>query len=562
MNLNPYLFIKKRGRGLIAALLFLVLLLTPFVTYKILNAPDDYLQGSYVRIMFIHVPSAWLSLVYYGVLTLCSIGFIVYRNIAFFKIGHACAVVGFTLTLIALVTGSLWGRPTWGSYWVWDARLTSMLLLAFIYLGYLLLSKSYQEKIIIFSSYYAILGAINIPIVKFSVYLWSSLHQKSSFITEYGVKMHDEILVVLLFSFLEVLLLSVLSVVIYVRLQMVKLKLKKIEKAKSVSAFVAGFSAVCMVLFSSISDSFAGAWTLDKGQKYFSIAPYYTTPFKYTDTGSHEDDNNEIINYRSDNKLSRWGVFLDGEYGVTSNFTILGKLDASYTEDRIVTSLTTNGTSTPGFNVKTNYWSFMPSLGFRQGLYRDDFNVISYEIEGFLGRFVSGDSSRYVDQQAAVQASLQYGHNFNLPFGWKNRPDYANYIDLKAGPRFYFREHKTELNTEASIGIQPFNKHWIFIGALYDTFHGYNFDERPFSNSSIASAVNGLNISQQNKDYMFQQLQENLRKGTESDFHQVSFQVGYKIDEKYTVYVKTYHNVFSAKPFSVNTYSIALDYLY
>lgn len=562
MNINPYLFVKKRGRSMIVALLLLAFILAPIVAYKILNAPDDYLQGGYVKIMFIHVPSAWLALVYYGVLALCSSGFVIYRNIAFFKFGYACGVVGFVFALIALVTGSLWGKPTWGSYWVWDARLTSMLLLAFIYLGYLLLAKSGGEERIIFSCYYAIFGAINVPIIKFSVYLWSSLHQKSSFISEFGVRIYGDLLEVLLFSFAEVLLLSVVGVLVFLRLQMVKLKLNKIAKARSLATIIVSVGVASAALLSSIHDSYAGAWTLDKGQKYVSIAPYYTTPYKFTDSGSSDDGAGQVAAYRTDNKLSKWGVTLSSEYGVTDNITLLGKLDTSYTEDKIVTSVTSNGASIPGFALKTHYWKFNPSLGYRQGLYKDDFNVFSYEIEGFLGEFVSGDESHFVDQQVALQASLQYGRSFNLPFGGKNRPDYGNYIDLKAGPQFYFRDHKTEFNTEASIGIQPIDKHWIFVGALYDTFHGYNYERRPFSNAGLASAVNNLNLSQDNKDFVLQDLKDNLNKKSNSDYHQVSFQVGYKVDDRYTVFVKTYHNVFSSKPFSVNTYSISLDYLY
>ena len=135
-----------------------------------------------MRIMYIHVPSAWLSLFSYTILAASCVAWFVYRNPVFNLIAKSIAPIGAALTLIALVTGSIWGKPTWGVWWVWDARLTSMLILFFLYLAYILLwqSISNQETASKISAALGIIGFINIPIIKFSVDWWNTLHQPAS----------------------------------------------------------------------------------------------------------------------------------------------------------------------------------------------------------------------------------------------------------------------------------------------------------------------------------------------------------------------------------------------
>ena len=150
--------------------------------FALYGSPPDYIQGDSMRIMYVHVPSAWWALMSYSVLAVsCTIWFIT-RNPIFNLIAKSIAPIGAVFTLIALVTGSIWGKPTWGVWWVWDARLTSMLLLLFLYLAYIFLWQAISNKDLAskISAALAMIGFINVPIIKFSVDWWNTLHQPAS----------------------------------------------------------------------------------------------------------------------------------------------------------------------------------------------------------------------------------------------------------------------------------------------------------------------------------------------------------------------------------------------
>ena len=172
-------YIRKANLYLIS-LTFLTFIIGLY--FSLLGSPPDYIQGDSMRIMYIHVPSAWLSLFSYTILAASCVAWFVYRNPTFNLIAKSIAPIGAALTLIALVTGSIWGKPTWGVWWVWDARLTSMLILFFLYLAYILLwqSISNQQTASKISAALGIIGFINIPIIKFSVDWWNTLHQPAS----------------------------------------------------------------------------------------------------------------------------------------------------------------------------------------------------------------------------------------------------------------------------------------------------------------------------------------------------------------------------------------------
>ncbi len=145
-------------------------------------SPDDYQQGSTVRIMYVHVPSAWLALLTFAIMTIYSIIALAFKIPFGFIINSAVAPIGAIFTLICLVTGSLWGKPMWGTWWVWDARLTSVALLFIIYLVIIIINFSFEnrdirEKIV---AVFVIIGSINLPIIKFSVDWWNTLHQPAS----------------------------------------------------------------------------------------------------------------------------------------------------------------------------------------------------------------------------------------------------------------------------------------------------------------------------------------------------------------------------------------------
>ena len=150
--------------------------------YRVAYVPADYQQGDSVRIMFVHVPAAWMSLFGYSFIFIASVTALIFGHPLGHVAARAAAPVGAVFTLLALITGSLWGQPMWGTWWVWDARLTSVLVLFFIYLGYIALWQAIDEptRAARAASILAIVGFINVPIVKFSVDWWNTLHQPAS----------------------------------------------------------------------------------------------------------------------------------------------------------------------------------------------------------------------------------------------------------------------------------------------------------------------------------------------------------------------------------------------
>lgn len=145
-------------------------------------APADYQQGETVRIMYVHVPSAWMAMFVYSSIAIASAMALIWKHPLADLIGKASAPVGAGFTVICLVTGSLWGKPMWGTWWVWDARLTSVLILFFLYLGYIALNNAFDDPVrgAKTSAVLALVGAVNLPIIKFSVDWWNTLHQPAS----------------------------------------------------------------------------------------------------------------------------------------------------------------------------------------------------------------------------------------------------------------------------------------------------------------------------------------------------------------------------------------------
>lgn len=154
----------------------------------LLASPADYQQGDAVRIMYVHVPAAWLAMFAYSFIAGMSLVAFVWRHSLADVAARAAAVPGAAFTALALVTGAIWGKPTWGAWWVWDARLTSMLILFFVYLGYVAIWQAASEpaRAARFARILALVGFINIPIIKFSVDWWNSLHQPASIIRADG----------------------------------------------------------------------------------------------------------------------------------------------------------------------------------------------------------------------------------------------------------------------------------------------------------------------------------------------------------------------------------------
>jgi len=191
-------------------------------------APPDYQQGESVRIMYVHVPSAWMAMFIYTVIAVASAVALIWRHPLADLVAKASAPVGAGFTFLALATGSLWGKPMWGTWWVWDARLTSVLVLFFLYLGYMALANAFEDpqRGQRAASILALVGFINVPIIKFSVEWWSTLHQPASVLRTGGPTIDSSMLWPLLIMALGFKLYYVTLLLLRVRSEMIAARLR------------------------------------------------------------------------------------------------------------------------------------------------------------------------------------------------------------------------------------------------------------------------------------------------------------------------------------------------
>jgi heme exporter protein C len=208
---NPTRFLAFTGRVL-PFLIVATAIAFAFGLYQVwFVAPDDYQQGATVKIMFIHVPNAWLSMGVWALMSIASIGTLVWRHPLADVAAKSAAPIGAAFTFLALLTGSLWGRPMWGTYWVWDARLTSVLVLFLMYLGVIALWRAVEDPARAgrAAAILTLVGAVNLPIIKFSVDWWNTLHQPASVIRAGGPAIAASILTPLMLMALAFALLFV-----------------------------------------------------------------------------------------------------------------------------------------------------------------------------------------------------------------------------------------------------------------------------------------------------------------------------------------------------------------
>jgi heme exporter protein C len=179
---NPARFMRLSGAVLPYLGFATVIVLAIGLYLALFIAPPDYQQGESVRIMFVHVPAAWMALLVYLIVAVASAVALVWRHPLAEIAAQAAAPIGAAFTLVCLVTGSLWGRPMWGTWWAWDARMTSVLVLFFLYLGYIALVNAFDDigRGSRAGSVLALVGVVNLPIIKFSVDWWNTLHQSES----------------------------------------------------------------------------------------------------------------------------------------------------------------------------------------------------------------------------------------------------------------------------------------------------------------------------------------------------------------------------------------------
>ena len=213
-------------------LFLFIIILTIGLTEALIISPEDYKQSDAVRIMYVHVPAAWISLGIFSTLALLSVGSFIFKNKNFALISKSLAPSGFVFNIVALVTGSIWGKPTWGTWWAWDARITSMLILALFYGMYLLAWRIYQDKdkAIKITSMIAILGVINVPIIKFSVDWWNTLHQPASINILSNTSIHASMLIPLSIMTAAFALFSLLIFLMKYNTELIKVKYKGLDR--------------------------------------------------------------------------------------------------------------------------------------------------------------------------------------------------------------------------------------------------------------------------------------------------------------------------------------------
>ena len=211
--------------------LFVIVLSVGLVEALILS-PEDYKQSDVVRIMYVHVPAAWISLGIFSSMTFLSILGFIFKNKNFFLISKSLAPSGFVFNIIALVTGSIWGKPTWGTWWAWDARITSMLILSLFYALYLISWRIYEneEKVFKISTFITILGIINVPIIKYSVDWWNTLHQPASINILSKSSIHSSMLYPLLIMTAAFALFSLLIFLMKYNTELIKIKNKGLDR--------------------------------------------------------------------------------------------------------------------------------------------------------------------------------------------------------------------------------------------------------------------------------------------------------------------------------------------
>ena len=229
---NPYRIFKINSTLQKIILFCFILVLSVGLVEALFLSPEDYLQKDSVRIMYVHVPAAWISLGIFSLIALLSVSVFLFKNKNFILITKSLAPSGMLFTLIALVTGSIWGKPTWGTWWAWDARITSMLILFIFYVLYILTFRIFedQDKSNKISSIIAIIGAINIPIIKFSVDWWNTLHQPASINILEKSSIHTTMLIPLMLMTAAFALFSLLIFLMKYNTELIKLKNKGLDR--------------------------------------------------------------------------------------------------------------------------------------------------------------------------------------------------------------------------------------------------------------------------------------------------------------------------------------------
>ena len=228
-NFFPSRILSLNNKLINTLLIVMILIVLVGLVYALFISPPDYIQGDAVRIMYVHVPSSFIALGCFGFIGIASILNLIFRIKFVSLMAKSLAPVGCIFSLISIVTGSLWGKPTWGIWWVWDARLTSMAILLLFYLAYIFTWKfvNNYEKANKISSVIGIIGLFNLPVIKYSVDWWSTLHQPSSISLTSAPSIHYTMLIPLIIMFLGMVIYSLIIFLMKYKTELMRLKLDR-----------------------------------------------------------------------------------------------------------------------------------------------------------------------------------------------------------------------------------------------------------------------------------------------------------------------------------------------
>ena len=233
-NFFPSKILSLTNKTINNLVFFLIIITAVGLVYSFVISPSDYIQGDSVRIMYVHVPSSFIAIGCFGFIGVASILNLVFRNKITPLIAKSLSSVGFIFALISIITGSLWGKPTWGIWWVWDARLTSMVILLFFYIAYILTWKVVKkfEQANKISSIIAMIGLFNLPIIKYSVDWWNTLHQPSSITLTSAPTIHYTMLIPLIIMFFVMIIFSLIIFLMRYKTEVMKFKLNNRKNFK------------------------------------------------------------------------------------------------------------------------------------------------------------------------------------------------------------------------------------------------------------------------------------------------------------------------------------------
>ena len=233
-NFFPSKILSLTSKTINNLVVLLIIIIVIGLTYSLSLSPPDYIQGDSVRIMYVHVPSSFIALGCFGFIGIASICNLIFKSKFIPLLTKSLAPIGCVFSLISIVTGSFWGKPTWGVWWVWDARLTSMAILFLFYILYILTWKFIDsfEKASKMSSIVAIIGLFNLPVIKYSVDWWNTLHQPSSITLTSAPTIHYSMLIPLVIMFFGMIIYSVIVFLIRYKTEVIKLKLDKKKNFK------------------------------------------------------------------------------------------------------------------------------------------------------------------------------------------------------------------------------------------------------------------------------------------------------------------------------------------